>query len=407
MYMRSENRESHSFHTAIETMGAHDEEGALKEAVESLSQLILTAQSASLLNVGRKKNATLFTQKTQRDRSTLSDQSAQRSSKSKDEEEKDRLDLMSCNEILERFRIGSKSPNGGSKYLALKKIAAGGFSSVFVGHPKGSPGTAVAIKRVNIDKDEGLKEQLVFEAELLDRLGKNKYTVELMNAETMENDLFLVLELGTEAFIDFLCRYQKDRSYIEHKFIRKYFRQMVRACEFIHFQEIVHCDIKGDNFIRMPSGRLKLVDFGCAVLLGAMNEGVYRKRKLGTKHYMSPEYVKRAYASRALDVWSLGCILYDIIHERTPFDSEKDVKTAILEKEPDISLVSDDDMAHVLSLTFERDHKERVSCRQLTQERYFSRSEDPESGILIVRNVEHHSSKTRLLSCKYDTGIES
>uniref|UniRef100_A0A1I7SJB7 Protein DPCD n=1 Tax=Bursaphelenchus xylophilus TaxID=6326 RepID=A0A1I7SJB7_BURXY len=67
-------------------------------------------------------------------------------------------------------------------------------------------------------------------------------------------------------------------------------------------------------------------------------------------------------------------------------------------------------MARFLSLdqlTFERDHKERVSCRQLTQERYFSRSEDPESGILIVRNVEHHSSKTRLLSCKYDTGIES
>lgn len=95
---------------------------------------------------------------------------------------------------------------------------------------------------------------------------------------------------------------------------------------------------------------MKLVDFGCATHLGCLNEGVYRKRRLGTKHYMSPEYIKYSYASRALDVWSLGCILYDMIHEKTPFDSAPDIKTAVLEKEPDLSAVEDEELTTMMQV---------------------------------------------------------
>ncbi|CAD5213317.1 unnamed protein product [Bursaphelenchus okinawaensis] len=382
MHVHSLGSEKSSFHTGIELSRRGDSEVLMKQAAESLSQILMTAQSNSLVNVARKKNATLFTQKTQNDigHSDLEPKKANSEIKIS-EEENNRISVEECNAVLKTLKFGPQSLH----YVVLKKIASGGFSSVYGGYEKSSPTKSLAVKRVNVEKDETLKAQLLFEAEVLARLGANKYTIEMYDHAVVGNELFLILELGSEAFIDYLCKYQRNRSDIEHKFIRKYFRQMVRACEFIHHKDVVHCDVKGDNFIRMPNGRLKLVDFGCAALIGCMNEGVYRRRRLGTKHYMSPEYIKHSYASRALDVWSLGCILYDIIHEKTPFDSAKDVRKAIIESEPDISLVTDIDMVHILGMMFERDHHERITCRQLTQETYFSRT-DEEPTVPIVRN---------------------
>lgn len=93
-----------------------------------------------------------------------------------------------------------------------------------------------ALKAVDLRKDPAVRDQLIYEAQVLRALGRNRHTVHLEASALLEghHTLLLVMELGEEAFIDFLCVYQQHRSDMEHSFLRHYFAQMTRAVAFLH-----------------------------------------------------------------------------------------------------------------------------------------------------------------------------
>ena len=96
------------------------------------------------------------------------------------------------------------------------------------------------------------------------------------------------------------------------------------ALEHIHGHDILHRDLKSDNVFLMLSGEIKLGDFGIAKQLSTSSQGGRKKTNtlLGTPHYISPELCSgNPYDSKS-DMWSLGCILHEMVTLNKAFTSE-------------------------------------------------------------------------------------
>lgn len=99
---------------------------------------------------------------------------------------------------------------------------------------------------------------------------------------------------------------------------------MLDAVLVIHEEKIVHTDLKPANFV-LVKGRLKLIDFGIANQIANDTTNIQRDNQVGTVNYMSPEAIEaqpgesRLRIGRPSDVWSLGCIFYQMVYGLPPF----------------------------------------------------------------------------------------
>ena len=93
-----------------------------------------------------------------------------------------------------------------------------------------------------------------------------------------------------------------------------------RALEYAHRQNIVHRDIKPQNVLFTSDGVAKLADFGLAAVVG--EPGIADGRVSGTAAYMAPEQAQGLPASPQSDIYSLGCVLYEAVTARPPFDGD-------------------------------------------------------------------------------------
>lgn len=97
--------------------------------------------------------------------------------------------------------------------------------------------------------------------------------------------------------------------------------QLCRALDFAHQKGVVHRDVKPSNLRYLDDGQIKIMDFGIARIEGShqiTKSGVM----IGTLHYMSPEQIRGEKADGRTDVFSAGCILYELLSGSRPFTGE-------------------------------------------------------------------------------------
>lgn len=136
-----------------------------------------------------------------------------------------------------------------------------------------------------------------------------------------------------------------EGSCLDLPFTRYYWREMLECVASVHAHDIVHSDLKPANFL-LVKGQLKLIDFGIAGAIDVEHTvNVHRDNHVGTPNYMSPESLQDSNAQarhdsasqsasggqvdvplaklmrvgKPSDVWSLGCILYQMTYGKPPF----------------------------------------------------------------------------------------
>ncbi|MGW0080900.1 tetratricopeptide repeat protein [Streptomyces sp. NPDC003393] len=101
--------------------------------------------------------------------------------------------------------------------------------------------------------------------------------------------------------------------------------QVAAALAYTHQRGIVHRDLKPANIVRLADGTVKICDFGIARLghdVGFTARLTGTGTAMGTPHYMSPEQIGGSEVDRRSDLYSLGCVLYEIATGAPPFDLE-------------------------------------------------------------------------------------
>ncbi|MBW8041556.1 MAG: protein kinase [Planctomycetes bacterium] len=125
--------------------------------------------------------------------------------------------------------------------------------------------------------------------------------------------------------------------------------QIAEGVAAAHEKGIIHRDLKAGNIKITPEGKVKVLDFGLAKAVGGetLNQQstiTEPGRIIGTPAYMSPEQARGEAADERSDIWSFGCVLYEMLTGRVPFEgaTPSDTLANILQIEPDWQALSAD-----------------------------------------------------------------
>ncbi|XP_071304432.1 serine/threonine-protein kinase Nek5 isoform X1 [Agelaius tricolor] len=202
------------------------------------------------------------------------------------------------------------------KYELIKQIGEGSFGKIFLAKGKMDDEPCV-IKEINLTKMP-VKEKEASEKEVI-LLAKMKHAniVTFYASLQEENKLYIVMEYCDGG--DLMKRINMQHGVLfDEDQILSWFVQISLGLKHIHDKKILHRDVKAQNVFLRNNGKVaKLGDFGIARQLNSTTE--FAHTCVGTPYYLSPEICENRPYNNKTDIWSLGCVLYELCALKHPF----------------------------------------------------------------------------------------
>ena len=152
-----------------------------------------------------------------------------------------------------------------------------------------------------------------------------------------------------------------------------WFSQLAKALEFIHSHNILHRDIKSSNIFISKEGTLKLGDFGIAKVLEASCDVAHTL--VGTPLYMSPELCSNQPYDRKSDIWSMGCVFYEVLALHQPFISQNIlvlINKITKDTQEPLSEMYSESIRDLVSSMLIKDVDARISTKELAAHPFFT-----------------------------------
>ncbi|XP_037948441.1 SNF-related serine/threonine-protein kinase [Teleopsis dalmanni] len=222
--------------------------------------------------------------------------------------------------------IASNNQYGGKiagLYDLLETLGSGHFAVVKLARHVFT-GAKVAVKVVDKTKLDEVSKSHLFQEVRCMKLVQHPNVVRLYEVIDTQTKLYLILELGDGGDLyDYIMRHERGLS---EDLAKKYFRQILRAITYCHQLHVVHRDLKPENVVFFEKlGVVKLTDFGFS---NKFSPGQKLETFCGSLAYSAPEILLGdSYDAPAVDIWSLGVILYMLVCGQPPFEKANDSET--------------------------------------------------------------------------------
>ncbi|XP_070156783.1 ribosomal protein S6 kinase beta-1 isoform X2 [Polyergus mexicanus] len=220
----------------------------------------------------------------------------------------------------EREKVGPQD------FELCKVIGKGGYGKVFqvrkvTGNDSGTIFAMKVLRKASIIRNQKDTDHTKTERNILESV-KHPFIVDLKYAFQTGDKLYLILEYmcGGELF-----RQLDDEGVFLEDAARFYLCEITLALQHLHLQGIIYRDLKPENVLLDSEGHIKLTDFG--LCKEHIQEGALTHTFCGTIEYMAPEILTRNGHGKAVDWWSLGTLMYDMLTGLPPFTSDNRKKT--------------------------------------------------------------------------------
>lgn len=215
----------------------------------------------------------------------------------------------------------------GGRYELLEVVGQGGMATVYKAYCQ----ILERIVAVKILKDEFADNASFVE----------KFRTEAMAAARITHpNIVNVYDVGQDEGTYYIVM-----EYVEGQTLKKYIESQqviplstainiaIMICDGVqhaHENQVIHRDVKPQNILITSQGLVKVADFGIARANTTATITFNKDHVLGSVHYISPEQARGAGVSYATDIYSIGCILYEMCTGRLPFDAESPVTVALM-----------------------------------------------------------------------------
>ncbi|KAE8298708.1 Cyclin-dependent kinase 2 [Larimichthys crocea] len=185
-------------------------------------------------------------------------------------------------------------------FQKVEKIGEGTYGVVYKAKNKVT-GETVALKKIRLETEtEGVPSTAIREISLLKELS-HPNIVKLRDVIHTENKLYLVFEFLHQDLKKFMD--SSSVTGIPLPLVKSYLFQLLQGLAFCHSHRVLHRDLKPQNLLINAQGEIKLADFGLARAFGV------------------PPHIH----TRAVDIWSLGCIFAEMITRRALFPGDSEI----------------------------------------------------------------------------------
>jgi serine/threonine-protein kinase len=217
------------------------------------------------------------------------------------------------------------------KYKILEKIGEGAMGEVYKAHdPVLNRFVAVKTISAELGADDTLRKRFEREAQSAARLN-HPNIITVFDYGEEQGKIYMAMELLDGSDMKQAIARRAPLSLDDKLSIVD---QVAEGLAFAHAHDIVHRDLKPANVHLLSNGQAKIMDFGLARLGGSEMTRV--GMVMGTPHYMSPEQVRGERADARSDVFALGCVFYELLTYRKPFDADSmhSVLFKVMQEEP-------------------------------------------------------------------------
>ncbi|KAK3912546.1 SNF-related serine/threonine-protein kinase [Frankliniella fusca] len=295
-------------------------------------------------------------------------------------------------------RIGprSSSVEAGSKiagmYDLLETLGRGHFAVVKLARHVFT-GEKVAVKVIDKNKLDDVSRAHLYQEVRCMKLVQHPNVVRLYEVIDTNTKLYLILELGDGGDLyDYIMRHE-GRG-LDEETARNYFRQIVRAIDYCHRLHVVHRDLKPENVVFFETlGIVKLTDFGFS---NRFCPGQKLETSCGSLAYSAPEILLGdSYDAPAVDVWSLGVILYMLVCGQAPFQEANDSETLtmIMDCKYTIPFHVSDNCKRLIARMLVREPDKRATLEEISHDAWLAMDEasEPQAELLPLVSREQVS----------------